>query len=341
MRRRMLLILALVIFVVAGVVYILLQGFPGTQKPTPTPELSPYTIIFVAQDIPAGSTITADSLVEGPWPRDMPLPGLVTDMSAVVGKRARIDLRRGEPIFSSQVVESGAAVSDTASATALKITPGKVAIAVPMNRLTGVAYAIGNGDHIMIIASMRFISLDKEFQTEMPNNVLLVGIDSEGKITFTQIQSGKIFKESPLSDILLATYYTPIEPQRPRLVSAVIVSDARVLSVGTVSRPVAAATPAAGGGAAAAVPSSTPDILVIEVTPDEALAVNFVMRLYADLTYALRSAGDTSVISVESMDLERLMTDFKIELPNTLSYGTVPRIENPFSYLLGNDVEAR
>jgi len=347
MRRRMFLILALIVFVVAGVIYIVFQfgGLAGGGgAKTPTPEVSTYNIVFIAQDIPAGTEITKDSLILGPWPRDLPLPGLVTDVAAVIGKRARIDLRRGEPVFSSQVVESATLVSDTASQTALKIKPGKVAIAVPMSRLSGVAYAIGNGDHIMIIASLLYINLDAGFQTDMPNNMLLVGIDTDGKVTFLQVQGGRIFKESPLSDVLLATYYTPIEFQRPRLASAILVSDARVLSVGTVNAPaVPITTPVPGEAQTAQIGTGVPDILVIEVTPQEALAISFIIRLRADLTYALRSAGDTSVIEPQSMDLKRLMDDFKIELPPNLSYGTVPRIDLPFLPVLGNDVpvEAR
>jgi Flp pilus assembly protein CpaB len=342
MRRRMFLILALIIFVVAGVIYIVFQfggsGLGGGAK-TPTPEVSTYNVVFVAQDIPAGTEITNDSVIVGPWPRDLPLPGLMTDVAAVVGKRARIDLRRGEPVFSSQVVESGTLVSDKASSTALKIKPGKVAIAVPMSRLSGVAYAIGNGDHIMIIASLLYINLDAGFQTDTPNNMLLVGLDAEGKVTFLQVQGGRIFKESPLSDVLLATYYTPIEAQRPRLASAILVSDARVLNVGTVNTPaVAITTPVPGEPQTAPIAAAIPDILVIEVTPQEALAISFIIRLRADLTYALRSAGDTTAISVPSMDLKRLMDDFKIDLPPNLSYGTVPRIDLPYLPVLGNDV---
>ncbi len=339
MRRRMLLILGLIIFVVAGVVYVVLQfGGGGGAAQTPTPQVQTYNIVFVAQDIPAGTVITSDSVIMGPWPRDYPLPGLVTDSSAVVGKRARIDLRRGEPIFTSQVVESSSLVSDEASATALKIKPGKVAIAVPMDRLSGIAYAIGNGDHIMIIVSLLYINVDPGFQTDVPNNMLLVGIDAEGKITFLEMQGGRVFKESPLSDVLLATYYTPVETQRPRLTSAILVSDARVLNVGTISAPVVITTPIAGQTQTAAVSAEKPDIMVIEVTPQEALAISFVLRLHADLTYALRSTGDTTAISVPSMDLKRLMEDFKIDLPSSLSYGTVPRIDVPFVPVLGNDV---
>jgi Flp pilus assembly protein CpaB len=350
MRRRMFLILALVIFVVAGVVYIVFQYLPsissgGSGSKTPTPAVTTMNIVFVAQDIPAGTLITADSVTTGPWPSTYPLPGLVTDKAQVVGKRARIDLRRGEPVFSSQLAESGSTVSDTASPLALKIKPGKVAIAVPMSRLSGVAYGIGNGDHIMVISSFMLINLDANFQTDIPNHMLLAGIDSDNKINFVDVIGGRIFKESPLSDVLLATYYVPIEAQRPRLTSAILVQDARILSVGnanTSTTPIApvATTPAAGGNTATTPTQTltTPDILVIEVSPEEALAINFLIRLRADLTYALRSAGDTTVFSIPSMDLKRLMDDFKIDLPPSLAFGTAPRIDQPYIPILGNDI---
>jgi Flp pilus assembly protein CpaB len=348
MRRRMFLILALLIFVVAGVVYIVFSYLPsissgGAGSKTATPAVSTMNIVFVAQDIPAGTLITDDSVTTGPWPSTYPLPGLVTDKSQVVGKRARIDLRRGEPVFNSQLAESGSTVSDTASAMALKIKPGKVAIAVPMSRLSGVAYGIGNGDHVMVIASFMFINLDANFQTNVPNHMLLAAIDADGKITFVEISGGRIFKESPLSDILLATYFVPVEAQRPRLTSSILVQDARVLSVGNANQsttPIApvATTPVPGQATTPTQVLTTPDILVIEVSPEEALAINFLIRLRADLTYALRSAGDTTVFTIPSMDLKRLMDDFKIDLPPSLAYGTSPRVDEPYIPVLGNDI---
>ena len=350
MRRRMILILALLIFVVAGVIYIVFQYLPsissgGNAGKTPTPAVTTMNIVFIAQDIPAGTLITEDSVTTGPWPSTYPLPGLVTDKTQVVGKRARIDLRRGEPVFSSQLVASGAGVSDTASVMALKIHSGKVAIAVPLSRLSGVAYGIGNGDHIMVVASFMFINLDTNFQTDIPNHMLLCGLDKDSKLTCEEVNGGRIFKESPLSDVLLATYFVPVEAQRPRMTSTILVQDARVLSVGNAngspSAPVPVATPAATGSQVSTTPTqtlSTPDILVIEVSPEEAVAINFLIRMRADLTYALRSAGDTTVFSIPSMDLKRLMDDFKIDLPPSLAYGNGTRVDTPYIPVLGNDV---
>jgi hypothetical protein len=109
--------------------------------------------------------------------------------------------------------------------------------------------------------------------------------------------------------------------------------------VGTVNQQtVSLTTPVPGEAQPVPIATATPDILVIEVTPDEALAISFVLRLHADLTYALRSAGDTAAISVPSMDLKRLMDDFKIDLPDSLAFGTTPRIELPYVPVLGNDI---
>ena len=88
----------------------------------------------------------------------------------------------------------------------------------------------------------------------------------------------------------------------------------------------------------AAVVTATPDILVIEVTPDEAMAINYMIRLHADLTYMLRATGDTSLISVPSMDIKRLMDDFKIDLPPILPSGPEPRVDMPYIPVLGNDI---
>jgi Flp pilus assembly protein CpaB len=340
MRRRMFLILALVIFVLAGVVYLVFSIGGSSQTPqTPTPATGTYNVVFVAQDIPAGSTITADSIIEGPWPKSLELPGLVTDKAAVIGRRARIDLRRGEPIFSSQIVESGAAVSDTASATALKIKTGKVAIAVPLSRLSGVAYAVGNGDHVMVIASFTIINVDTMFQTDVPNKMLLVSLDADGRLTFLETSGGRAFKESPLSDVLVASYYIPVELQRPRLVSTVLVQDARVLNVGNIGTTTVIPTPAAGAAqTTTAQIATTPDIMVIEVTPQEALAINFLIRMKADLTYALRSAGDTSVFTLNSVDLSALMEEFNITLPPNSTFASGVRTDAPYIPVLGNDV---
>jgi Flp pilus assembly protein CpaB len=342
----MMLIFGLLIFVVAGVIIIVTQVLPSTSgsqqgAATPTPSIRTIQVVLVAQDISVGSIITEDKIIEGPWPSTYDIQGLVTNKDNVIGRRAKTDLRRGEPIFSSQVAESGTAITYPATEISLRLNPGKVAIAVPISRLSSVAYAVGKNDHLMVMATLMFIDIDPGLQTDLPNDVLLVNINNEGNITASSMTGGRIFKEDPLSNTVLASFYVPNEKQRGRMSSVILVQDARVINVGNAnassSSLVTQPTPKPGAEATA-VPTTNPDIIIIEVSPDEALAINYVIRMNGDLTYAIRSAGDTEVFDIPSLDLKRLMEDFKIEIPAKLNYGTNPRVDKPYIPVLGNDV---
>jgi pilus assembly protein CpaB len=341
----MLLIFGLLIFVVAGIIIIATQFLPtltGRSQPaaTPTPSLTMVNVVLVAQDISVGSIISDDKLVVGPWPSTYDLEGLVKDKASIIGRRAKTDLRRGEPIFSSQVAEAGTAVSYTASAMSLKIDPGKVAIALPIDRLSSVAYGINAGDHVMVIATLMFIDIDPGLQTELTNSILLVDKNNEGNIVFQEVKDGRLFEEAPLSDNFLATYYVPTEAQRARMTSIILVQNAMVLNVGNVKASTSSSQQSSQTKTTATpVPVKTnPDIMIVQVSPEEALALNFTIRIRGNITYAIRSAGDTAVFNIPSLDLKRMMEDFKIDLPAKLSYGTNPRVDTPYIPVLGNDI---
>jgi Flp pilus assembly protein CpaB len=347
MRRRMLLIFGLLIFVVAGAIIIITQVLPAAggkaqAATTPTPAIRNINVVLVTQDISVGTAITADMVQVGPWPSTYDLANLVSDPANVIGRRAKTDLRRGEPIFSTQVAETGTAITYPASDLSLKINPKKVAIAVPIGRLSSVAYGITMNDHIMVMATLMFIEIDPGLQTIVPNDMILVNINAEGNIAFQQIPGGRTFKEDPLSNVVLASFYVPSEKQRGRMTSVILVQDARVINVGNANASTASfiAQPTAKpNGEATPVPTKqNPDIIIIEVSPEEALAINYVLRMSGDITYAIRSAGDISTYDIPSLDLKRLMEVFKIDPPAKLTYGTNPRVDTPQIPVLGNDV---
>jgi len=347
MRRRVLIIIGLVgIVVVLGI--LLFRGIganAGKSSQTPTPVIT-KTIVYAAQDIPQGTIITDAYIQEGQWPQNVAYDNLIADKSTVLGKRARINIKRGEPVLGTAILKEGDQIIDPGSLIASKISNGKVAIAIPLSRLAGVAYSIQNGDHIAIIASLLFLDLDVNTQSQTPINKLILNVDQTGKLAQVQIVSGDKFAESPLTDnsSILGAYLVPVEAQRPRLVSAIVVSNAKVLNVGTVTSDlppaVSAATPQPAGSSKNQ-PVSTvqpPDVLVVEVSAEEAISLDFILRLHGDLTYALRAMGDTTPISLPSWDLKRLMDNRKIDLPSKLNYGGVSRFDNVFTPVLGNDV---
>jgi len=340
MRRRLFLIIGLILLIVAGLVFAwnrIRVGQVSNAQPTPQLPTEVFSVVFAAQDIPAGTFLTQENITLGPWPTLYRLEGLVTDPTTIVGLRARLDIKRGEPIFSSQVAESLAGMTVAGSEMALDMAPGKLAIAMPMSRLAGVAFAPQRGDHVAIIGTLLFLDLDPEFQTSLPNKIQVFSLTADGKIEVTTVEGGRNFSEAPLSNAVLATYDVPSEAQRARPVSAIVISDARVLAVGTVqSKSAAQAIAAEGVGApqAQATPvggaTTAPDIIVLEVLPQEALALNLIMKTGGDLTFALRATGDTSALDLPSWDLQRLITERNISLPPKLPYGQANFIDQLF-----------
>ncbi|MGA2819460.1 MAG: SAF domain-containing protein [Anaerolineales bacterium] len=345
MRRRLLLIIAILLLIVAGLVFVWtrLGGGGGRQASVPTPApVSVFQVVFASQDIPAGAFIAQDNVTMGPWPTLYRLDGLITDSTSIIGMRARVDLKRGEPIFMSQIAQTMAGVALAGSDIALDIAPGDLAIAIPMTRLSGVAFAPQRGDHVALLATLFFVDLDPDFQTLLPNKLQIFNVDQSGALKATEADSGRPVTEAGLTGVV-GTFALPSETQRARPVSAILVPTARVLHVGNVPTggSTAAQTTAQGVGAPAAqaTPSAaqTPDIIILEVSPQDALAVNLVMKTGGDLSMALRSTGDTTALDLPSWDLQRLISARNITLPPKLPYGQAKAADQAFIPVLTND----
>jgi hypothetical protein len=130
-------------------------------------------------------------------------------------------------------------------------------------------------------------------------------------------------------------YIVPSEAQRPRLVTQGIIQDVLVLHVGDFGEDkpeVIEATPTADPAAEATAPQPTstplpPDIITLVVSPQDAIVLNYVNRLAErypqdlQMTFALRSAGDTSRIDTEAVTLSYMFETYNIALPAKLNYG--------------------
>jgi pilus assembly protein CpaB len=141
----------------------------------------------------------------------------------------------------------------------------------------------------------------------------------------------------------------PTEPQRPRLVSQRLISNATVLQVGSfptleeenapevaVVQPEAQADQTQQAAAQAAAPRP-PDIITLIVTPQEALALNYAIRTGADLTFTLRAPEDSSPTETVSVTLQYLVQNYNITVPTRLPYGPSQRLEEPIEPVLPND----
>jgi pilus assembly protein CpaB len=244
------------------------------------------------------------------------------------------------------LVDTTEQLSATGSNTALEIPSGKVALSIPTNRLKSISYAPRKGDHVSVIATMTFLDLDSEYQTALPNRVGAVtlsdtgeGEDEEGgggsSITPEVTAGDGIQGRTELDPILNELFYIiPSESQRPRLVSQTVIYDAEVLKFGEYSitdlegyEPQPTPVPVEGEPAPEAPePPPPPNIITLIVSPQDAVTLNYLLYSGAELTMALRSAGDSAILTTEAATLQFLLDVYGIPIPAKLPYGMEPRI---------------
>nr|MBN1229017.1 Flp pilus assembly protein CpaB [Anaerolineae bacterium] len=161
----------------------------ATIEPTEVPTLD---IIVAYQDIPRGKILTLEDVTTLAWPlideAPPPLGVLFVDDQAggagldqVVGRIARMDITTGMPILNYMITEGGEPtnLTDIGGDAALLVPQNMVAIAVPITRLSSVAYALRPGDHVDILMSFRFVNLDVDFQSLLPDGALMLTDDLE------------------------------------------------------------------------------------------------------------------------------------------------------------------
>jgi pilus assembly protein CpaB len=358
-RGRVFILLALILLMGAAGVYFLLSGIGREQAPediTPTP-IGEAEIVIAAQHISRGSIIPQEAVIVSPYPADYLVETMMTDPGLVIGRRARMDIGRGVPITQNMITERAGDLLGTGSDASLAIPPGMTAISMPMSRLSGVAYALRDGDQVDVLVSLLLSDVDVEFQTGLPNESMFL-FDPNGNLltAFTcrqvSFEEGQLVCSSgevppPIGRVVTDDetgqqfYAGPVGESKPRLVTQRLISNATVLHVGAfplpgeeAAAPVAVATPepAAGaqpaGGEVAPPAILPPDVVTLIVSPQEALALNWALKARLDLVLTLRGPNDPTVSDeTDSVTLQYLVENFDIAVPLKLPYSSEPRIE--------------
>ncbi len=360
-RGRVFLYLSLILILLLVGGYVAYQNFfkptdagqPVSQQPTPVPDT--VDIVVVTQKAARGTVLNETLLGKIALPRDVVIPGMFTDLAQVVGRQAKFDLDSGIPLTANMLVDSADQLSETGSVASLSIPEGMVAKSIPINRLSSVAYALKPGDRVVVIASMQFIDIDREFQTELPNRAGLVfqagitqieeGEQGASGETLTLMITGSqdsttIGKATETGDFFGETIYAlPSEEQRPRLATQIIIPSATVLQIGEFAygekekekeEPLPTPTPSPGGQQQAAPveeEEKPPDIITLIVTPQEAVNLTYLLNSGVDLHLALRSAGDSTAVDTQTVSINYLLDNYAIPLPEKLPYGFAPRVD--------------
>ncbi len=357
-RRRgsIFIILALILILIMVAVGFLLRdqitrtiaGGGGAQTlPTATPVQNLVKILVLAQPVSRGTLITEAMLASIDYPQSAMIVDGTNELffreerkQEIIDRklRARYDLQNGVPLTEALLTDR-----PMGSYASNNIEKGKVAISIPMNRLSSVSYGLYPGDRVNVIASILLVDIDASFQSRLPNysaQITAPGPASpEGGpttlgITVTSGGAASTQGRAELDTTLnQAIYVLPSEPQRPRLVSQTLVQDAMVLWVGEfpggdvdLNKPTPTPPPPAEGQPAPAAPAR-PDIVTLVVSPQDAVTLNYLMLAGANLNIVLRSAGDTQATTTQAVTLQYVLDQYGIPYPAKLPYGLEPRLD--------------
>jgi Flp pilus assembly protein CpaB len=278
MRTRVILIVALIIVIVLAVAAFLFTqqeggggGADGTSEPRATvapaetlpPTATPIPVaevIIAIQDIPRGVEIQPNMVEVIAFPVDFLPQGTFSDLNAVIGRIARTDISREQLIQSRQIItgpftQAAADLGRIGSDAAAVLEAGRVAIALPIDAVTSVAYALQPGDSVDVLVSMLFVDVDPDYQTILPNDHQILNfpldepfagciagtLSGEFCVPMYNLVAGPLVPGSEFQVIPANTgrqtlaiplVEVPSEQQRPRLVTQRTVRDARVIWVG-------------------------------------------------------------------------------------------------------------
>ncbi len=366
MNRRVLILLLLVVvvIVIGGAVLFLQGGGGGGGGPTPAPgggggaqqaggpTATPIVmtqIVVAIQELPRGITIPESGAVDlRPWPANAVPENAETDVRNVIGRIARTDIAREQPVLSTLIVENLRQIAASGSEAAAVIPQGLRAIAVPMDRLTGVAYGIQDGDYVDVIVSFLFVDVDPNFQSLKPNKLSIITVKPDGSIDFSPPVQGELqpsnFTQGPV-------LVSPTEVQRPRLVTQTTVQSAFVVHVGNfpldgkfIARPAPPPTPTPAENEPtkqAPPPTPTPpfpDIITIAVSPQDAVVLTWAIESRIPLTLVLRPARDTAPNPTTAVTLQYMIENYQVAQPPALPYALEPALRSIRRLVIGNEI---
>lgn len=354
MGRRTVAILFLVggLLLLVVVLFFLLQAggpddevVPEAAEGTPVPETvveeTPSTpsalveVVVSLQTVPRGWQMTEAELTTDLRRAELVGEDVITDIDEAIGKYARTDLFQGQTLTRNSLIEDPTLAGVEDFGPSSLIPEGYVAQAVPMDRLSSVAYGFAEGDTVDVMITFYIARIDEEFESLLENSgVFTIETVSESEEGEAEVQRSILvidplgrFETLPNGDLGLIS---PSETQRPIRVSFVLQA-ARVVQVGpwepeeVVGLPTETPTPdveATPTPETGAVPTPTPrppDVVLLGMTPQQQLVLKYAVEASADIDFALRPPNDTQIYSADNIDLASFLQRFGIEPP--IDYG--------------------
>lgn len=330
------------------------QAEPGQPTPTPTPLVQYESVVVAIADIPVGQRIRSDLItVERRPSTNVAVVAGVTfsDGEAVVGQIAKTAISRGQDILRPMIALNPSDIAALGSDLSLYVDQGKVAVAFPMDAFSGAAYSMRPGDLVDAFMSVTLVDIDQEFQTELPNVAQRVNESalSQGQaFLFPPTAQGRLELIPGLNVVGSVAPGVGKEPV-PRRVTQLTMQQMEVLWVGSWRDPnesmgqewdtdainstdVQAVLQDEGATALVEVPSRlrperTPDLVILSLTSQDALALKWALETGINIDLVLRSQGDSTVFVTTSVSLPQVFEQGVLVPPESGNVGLQPRID--------------
>ena len=311
-------------------------------EPAATAPATMVEVVVSLQTVPRGWQMTEAELTTDLRRAELVGDNVITDIDEAVGKYARTDLFQGQTLTRNSLIEDPTLAGVEDYGPSSLIPEGYVAQAVPMSRLSSVAYGFAEGDTIDVMATFYIAEIDEQFASLLENSATFtIQTGGEGEEGETQTQRSILildplgrFETLPNGDLAMLS---PSEPQRPIRVSFVLQA-AKVIQVGPwqpeeaialptpTPTPGAEATPTPETGTVPTATPTPPDVVLLAMTPQQQLVLKYAVEVSADIDFALRPPNDTQIYSADTIDLASFLQRFGIERPIDYGFTANPRV---------------
>jgi Flp pilus assembly protein CpaB len=310
--RKTLIIIVVVLINLAFLGYLWFSRSRSQQESEPLIEETatppPYVgIVVSAQDpIPRGwrffSGDGATTIKQ--WPvEELPPSGYFSSQAQLENMYVIEAIPMGAPILSSMLSESAVAV----------FPEGRIGYGIPMDVQGGLGWHIKEGDHVDVLAAIKLVNVDPEFQTRTPNMFqTLPEPTGEGEVSMAISNIFGRFETLPNG---MAAVILPNGEPFAQIAVQMTVQDAIVWRIGaqyskSVGGAVAATPEPAAEGGGILQPQAQPqpaavdsglgtqfgdvELITLLVTPQDALILKYLYEIGADLDLALRAPNDST-----------------------------------------------
>jgi Flp pilus assembly protein CpaB len=331
----------------------LLTGENGNQigqvepRPTETPAIRFVPVVVARVPLAAGQRLTAELMTTELRPDDnvaVQVNVTVQNLEELVGQIVRKDIAAGKEILRPFLALQATDLAMIGSDLALYVDQGRVAIAFPIDRYSGVAYSLRPGDQVDVLMSLNMLELDEEFQTVLPNHLARVdrfALEEGTSFLFAAETEGRL---ELLSLVNLVAQIGPrgglSAVQIPRRVTQLTLQQADVIWVGNWRNPgdleqaFRADVPAAEAAEGRPTPpddpirpEAIPDLVILGVSLQDALTLNWAQIVGIDVQLALRAQGDNSIFVTTSVSLPQMSEQGPLTIPAPGGWGLEPRVD--------------